>query len=262
MEWYKHKPEAFNLGVAQLTLEETGAYILVLNLLYSRDGDLPDDDAYISKVLHIQSRTWRKVKSALMAKGKIWQTSDGLLMAKRVENTLKTWRKHAENQANNSKKRWESKARESLLRSKNLEVEKKEELVLDLEESKSKTRSVLKKSEDEVFARFKAAYPRREGANPWTPAHKAFMVAVRQGADPEAIIAGACRYAAAPSTKHGTIYVTQALTWLHQRRWEDDGPTLSPVPANLTPEQQEDWKGGWRPGMPSSRELRQRREQS
>jgi hypothetical protein len=71
------------------------------------------------------------------------------------------------------------------------------------------------------FDEFWKVFPKREGANPKHPARKAFLTAVKAGTDPQAIIAGARAYAVNPETKPGTPYVPQAVTWLHQRRWED-----------------------------------------
>lgn len=74
---------------------------------------------------------------------------------------------------------------------------------------------------EEEFEKFWKSYPKREGANPKAPARKSFFAAVKSGADPPAITAGAAAYAADPSTKIGTSYVAQAVTWLNQKRWED-----------------------------------------
>jgi hypothetical protein len=41
---------------------------------------------------------------------------------------------------------------------------------------------------NDTFDRFKAAYPRRDGANPWQPAEKKFNALVKTGVDPEAMI--------------------------------------------------------------------------
>ena len=55
--------------------------------------------------------------------------------------------------------------------------------------------------------------PRKSGRD---LARAAFSAAVRAGAHPQDIIAGARAYAADPAT---TTYAL-AATWLHQRRWE------------------------------------------
>ncbi|MCJ2019446.1 hypothetical protein MKK84_18725 [Methylobacterium sp. E-065] len=81
-----------------------------------------------------------------------------------------------------------------------------------------------------AFEQFWGTYPRREGSNPRKPAFDKFARAVEAGADPEAIIAGARRYAAdlRRTGKIGTGYVAQSVTWLNQQRWADDNQPNAP----------------------------------
>jgi hypothetical protein len=114
---------------------------------------------------------------------------------------------------------------------------------------------------DQKFDQLWGAYPRREGSNPKQPAREKFGRLVRDGVEPDEIIAGARAYASDPGTKPGTQYVRMMITWLNQGQWSDYRPSGAgpPMPPGLTPEQQKDWAGGWRPGMPSSAEISQRR---
>jgi hypothetical protein len=88
---------------------------------------------------------------------------------------------------------------------------------------------------DDPFVRFWSAYPKRDGSNPRKPAQTKFEKLVRDGADPEAIIAGATRYAdeLAAQNKLNTVYVAQAKTWLHQERWRDTEPSKQ-APAAMS----------------------------
>lgn len=83
----------------------------------------------------------------------------------------------------------------------------------------------------ESFDAFWEAYPRREGDNPRKPARLKFEIAVRKGAAPERIIAGAKALAA----KHPipTPFVPQAVTWLNQERWNDVEPTSTGPPVRM-----------------------------
>jgi uncharacterized protein YdaU (DUF1376 family) len=107
MHWYKHDPDAFLAGTAGLTLEETGAYIKIINLLYCRDGDLPDEVPLIRRTLGCHAHTWNGIKRRLISKGKIW-ISDGKIMAKRVEGCLNSARKARETNQKNAKRRLKS----------------------------------------------------------------------------------------------------------------------------------------------------------
>jgi hypothetical protein len=77
------------------------------------------------------------------------------------------------------------------------------------------------------FDLFWSIYPNREGSNPRKPAKTKFETLVRDGADPDAIIAGATRYAdeLTAQNKLNTVYVAQAKTWLTQERWRDTEPS-------------------------------------
>jgi hypothetical protein len=91
---------------------------------------------------------------------------------------------------------------------------------------------------DSSFDEFWKVYPKREGANPKSPARKLFETAVKSRHEIQAIIGGAKRYAAeCDRTKiAGTPHVAQAVTWLRQARWED-----YPEAGNLTTESETDW---------------------
>jgi hypothetical protein len=101
------------------------------------------------------------------------------------------------------------------------ETETETETDTELDLRKSNSRALSRTGCGEEFENFWKSYPKRDGANPKQPAWKAFLAAVKAGTDPLAIVAGAKAYAADPSTKVATPYVAQAVTWLHQHRWED-----------------------------------------
>lgn len=71
LTWHKHYHVNFLEGTAELTLQERGAYITILDLIYARDGNVPDDDGFVSKVLGCHWRTWRAIKAKLITLGKI-----------------------------------------------------------------------------------------------------------------------------------------------------------------------------------------------
>jgi hypothetical protein len=75
----------------------------------------------------------------------------------------------------------------------------------------------------DAFERFKKAFPRRDGANPWQPAEKKFNALVKTGVDPEAMIAAAVSLAREEGARGniGTKFIPQAVTWLNQQRFQD-----------------------------------------
>jgi hypothetical protein len=78
------------------------------------------------------------------------------------------------------------------------------------------------RSSDE-FERFKKAFPRRDGANPWQPAEKKFNALVKTGVDPESMIRAAVELAREEGARGniGTKFIPQAITWLNQQRFQD-----------------------------------------
>jgi hypothetical protein len=91
-------------------------------------------------------------------------------------------------------------------------------------------------SASDAFERFKRAYPRRGGANPWQPAEKKFNALVKTGVDPEAMIQAAAALAReeAASGNVGTKFIPQAITWLNQQRFQDQAvAAFSSVPDKL-----------------------------
>lgn len=84
IKWYKRDPSAALTGMMELTLEERGAYNTVLDLIYTRDGNLPDEDRFIAGWLNSDVRVWRRIKSRLIAAGKLY-LADGLIRNGRAD---------------------------------------------------------------------------------------------------------------------------------------------------------------------------------
>ena len=72
LKWYKRDPAAALTGMMQLSLEERGAYNTVLDLIYTRDGNLPDDDRFIAGWMMVDVRVWRRIKAVLIGRGKLY----------------------------------------------------------------------------------------------------------------------------------------------------------------------------------------------
>lgn len=85
-----------------------------------------------------------------------------------------------------------------------------------------------------AFERFKAAYPKRDGANPWQPARIKFETLVKRGVDAEMIIRGVRQLAVEmhASKQLGTRFVPQAITWLNQQRYADSTSAATETPVD------------------------------
>lgn len=84
IKWYKRDPGAALNGMMELTLEERGAYNTVLDLIYSRDGHLPDDDRFISGWLRVDVRVWKRIKCNLIERQKLY-VENGLIRNSRAD---------------------------------------------------------------------------------------------------------------------------------------------------------------------------------
>ena len=78
IKWYKRDPEKALNGMMGLSLDERGAYNTVLDLIYHRDGKLPDDDRFLAGYMGVDVRVWRRIKTRLIGLGKL-SVIDGML---------------------------------------------------------------------------------------------------------------------------------------------------------------------------------------
>jgi uncharacterized protein YdaU (DUF1376 family) len=101
--WYRRFPDNFIAGTVGLSLEEKGAYSLILDLIYVRGGPVPDEPRYISGVCNCSVRKWNAIRQRLIDLGKI-EVVDGRLMNRRAEKELENAAKTAEELAENGAK--------------------------------------------------------------------------------------------------------------------------------------------------------------
>lgn len=78
LKWYKRDPARALLGMRKLTLEECGAYAMVLEMIYIDDGALIDDDRFIANTLQIDIRKWRRIRTQLLSLGKLYVNGEFL----------------------------------------------------------------------------------------------------------------------------------------------------------------------------------------
>lgn len=101
--WYRRFPDNFIAGTVGLTLEEKGAYSLVLDLMYVRGGPVPDEPRYIAGVCNCSVRKWNAIREKLIESGKL-RVIDGCLTNERAENEIEKAAKEAREFAENGAK--------------------------------------------------------------------------------------------------------------------------------------------------------------
>ena len=103
LPWYRRFPDNFIAGTVGLTLEEKGAYSLILDLMYVRGGPVPDEPRYIAGVCNCSVRKWNAIRQRLIDLGKI-TVADGYLTNHRAEEELDIARKISREAAENGAK--------------------------------------------------------------------------------------------------------------------------------------------------------------
>lgn len=83
LKWYKRDPNKALVGMRRLTLEECGAYNLILDLIYAHDGQLADDDQFLTGWIGGDIRIWRRLKNRLIELQKI-EVKDGFITNSRA----------------------------------------------------------------------------------------------------------------------------------------------------------------------------------
>lgn len=112
----------------------------------------------------------------------------------------------------------------------------REELFLFPEETQPKRQDQT----SDQFETFWKVYPRKEGKK---KARENFARAVKAGADPQDIVAGAKRYAAAVDGTEAR-FIKWAQGWLTEERWTDHPePDMSPPPSGPGHRLRENWAG-------------------
>ena len=86
--YFKLFSRDFRDGVRPLTLEETGAYTLLLTLIYDAGGPIDDDGEAIRRQLCCDRRVWARVRARLLKLGKIELTECGRLTNGRAEREI------------------------------------------------------------------------------------------------------------------------------------------------------------------------------
>lgn len=70
--WYKRFARDYYEGTRELKLDERGAYSDILDMIYMAGGPIKDDERLIAYKMHVDVRTWRRIRKRLLALGKLY----------------------------------------------------------------------------------------------------------------------------------------------------------------------------------------------
>jgi hypothetical protein len=88
MDHYRRYAALALNGMAELNAEQRGVYNSLIDILYDRDGLVPDDDALVARMISLEVRIYKRVKAQLKQHGKLWVNADGFLRCPRYEITV------------------------------------------------------------------------------------------------------------------------------------------------------------------------------
>lgn len=210
LAYYKRFPRDFLEGTIGLSFEEKGAYSIILDLIYARDGQLPDDSRFIAGNLNCSLRKWKSIRDSLVAKGKL-HVENGIISNFRADNLLETSRRFQDKQAENA-----------ATPRKNNDLQKPPQShSRDYPEPEPERKNPP--TPRGGFDVFYAAYPKKVDRR---TAQKAFERAIKRinGADDPLgmILAGVERAKVSDQWRRG--FVKNPATWLNADGWLDEAP--------------------------------------
>jgi uncharacterized protein YdaU (DUF1376 family) len=122
MNWYPHNPDDFRDGTLKLTLEEIGAYQLLIDALHKHEDGLDADDLHLlANVLNSSTRVARRLVASLISHDKLY-VKDGKLRNPRTDRDIEKFRS---NLGKTSGKRGQKTQRNQSSSTQNLESRRK-----------------------------------------------------------------------------------------------------------------------------------------
>ena len=225
MIFYKRFIGDYQRDTGHLTMVEHSAYALMLDAVYGTGKPLPKDERRLYRLLGAVDPDEREAVQAVLHQ--FWALDDGGWVNARAMEEMESARKFGAAQKARIEKRWGGKSpgkTEAVPDA--LPGEYRNDTSHSHSHSHTPEPQPVKKDpsahlptrQDEKldFEPFKAVYPKRSGAQPWSRAVKAATARIKDGAQFSAMIAGAERYAAfcEAAGKTGTEFVMQAATFL------------------------------------------------
>ena len=107
MKCYIRDTDAAIAGMAELTIKQYFIYNRLIDVLYNRDGMVPDDDHIVARMIHADVRMYKNIKRELQTLGKLWINQDGFLRVPRFDKTIDEAKIRSRSAADAAKMRWD-----------------------------------------------------------------------------------------------------------------------------------------------------------
>lgn len=88
LPWYHRYPHAFLDGIQGLGPETIGAYAVLIELIYARDGNTRRDDRHLAGIMGCSRRKATALTDQLIDQGKIYVDEAGTLSNPRADQEL------------------------------------------------------------------------------------------------------------------------------------------------------------------------------
>lgn len=131
LPYYPMYPRDFFEGTQEMSLEQKGAYIMVLNLMYTRGGPISDEPGFVSRYVGCSVKKWKVVREELVAMGKL-VVQDGMICNSRADQELEKQRSYQDQKSENRSRPNKNKAEESRPREEPKSEPKPEPAIADL----------------------------------------------------------------------------------------------------------------------------------
>lgn len=269
MNYYQRHIGDYLRDASHLSLLEHGVYTRLMDVYYSREEPIPDDQKY--RLVGARSDEERAAVDAVLSE--FFALRDGAWVQSRCESELEIAAAKSEKARQSAQSRWsagEPTQTERKPKAKPTESESKAvEMPTDSERNANAMRTQCEgnapnnhhpitnlhptppkgsplpsdlsagdsspeiKNPADWWSEFCEVYPKRSGSLNRADAQKKFLARVKSGIDPAEIVDGARRYRAwAEATgKVRTELVTQMTTWLNQERWTEEYEIPDDLPS-------------------------------
>lgn len=211
-----------------LRTEGHGAYLMLIAAYWCNGGALPDDDDYLSAITKVEPKAWQKLRPTL---SKFFDVADGFWAHGRVEHEISK-AKHISNVRQEAGKlggkakanatdlsRQTGKQNATQPQPPSQEVRKNPPIPPKGGGGRGSRPEGWTEEHETGFERLWESYAKLD-INPKGPARKAYVQAIKSGADPDVLAARAAAYCAV--CQQTETIICHLRTWLSQRRWEDD----------------------------------------
>jgi len=251
MDWYPHNIDAYDADTLHLTPAEDGIYSRLLRWYYKHERPLPNDEVALAAIARVGVDEWRTVAPRITALFVTRDKPDGSgtqLHKKKCDEVLIAQTKRRKDGRQRQHKLRKHNIVENVTRDKH-EVSRTRNAPRGeerrTEENKDSPRKPPKGGEytPDFLELWKAKPSRGKADNPKLPAFRAYLKALKNGAEHAVLLKALTRCREDLGEKNGTEFAPCLSTWLNERRWERDVET--PAPSQAAPEPPPDLKG-WR----------------